>query len=48
MCIRDSPLADGNITAGVYGQLEGWLADGPDQWTYLNSFPARRQVRATA
>jgi lauroyl/myristoyl acyltransferase len=39
------PLADDDITASVYGQLERWIADAPDQWTYLNSFPVRRTSR---
>jgi lauroyl/myristoyl acyltransferase len=35
------PLRDEVVTAGVYGQLERWVTDMPEQWTYLNSFPVR-------
>jgi lauroyl/myristoyl acyltransferase len=45
----ERPLTDEVITAGVYGQLERWLTDMPEQWTYLNSFPtSRRQPAAGA
>ena len=42
------PLPDAVITGGVYGQLERWIADTPEQWTYLNSFPTRRTARLAA
>lgn len=39
------PLPDEVITGAVYAQLERWVADAPDQWAYLNSFPTRGAAR---
>ena len=42
------PLPEATVTAALYGQLERWLVDGPEQWTYLNAFPVRRTMRMPA
>ncbi len=45
---RPAFLSEAEITRGVYGQLEAWIRQSPEQWVYLNGFPTKNSdPRAT-